>query len=451
MVDTMKLQFLKKIFAESNVHGIGLIFRPRQHLLERLLWISLICTSLYFALTVCRKEWHRYQDNSVVLSLETNWRNWEYLAPGVTICTDYIDDTRANNFVETNWNLSENDSNFPIYKNFVEVIARTTYGNLQELRQFSKYTFLHGLNLLQIAREMREDLLPESGFNLVTTEMGVCFSSTYLYLLQNVTERTVETTLPNGDLCRSTLSQDSCSLTVYPPRTVEPEDTHTQTLFVHNKDDVLNPTKAIVYNFTAETTTSMELVINSIVPSNKLEQLSPAQRKCYFASELPLKYFNIYTTNLCLISCRIDAAVKYCGCIPFFYSINSTHAPACNVLGMACLSNKWYRSIFNTSQFDKTCNCLPLCSNFEYRRATVQEQTYFEFMSSVELVINCPKNRLKRGVVYSADNLLVAFGGAFGFALGCSIISIVEFVFFIVEICIEKVVDLLSTLQARKS
>lgn len=35
---------------------------------------------------------------------------------------------------------------------------------------------------------MREYLMPDYGFNLVATEMGICFSSTYLYLLQNASE-----------------------------------------------------------------------------------------------------------------------------------------------------------------------------------------------------------------------------------------------------------------------
>ncbi len=92
--------------------------------------------------------------------------------------------------------------------------------------------------------------------------------------------------------------------------------------FIHNKDDVLSATTAKTYKFYPDTITTVELIINAIVSSNKLTQLSADQRKCYFPSEIPLKYFNIYTTNLCLISCRIDAAVSLCGCTPFFYRIS---------------------------------------------------------------------------------------------------------------------------------
>lgn len=52
--------------------------------------------------------------------------------------------------------MRQNDSNFEIFKTFVEVVAKTTYRNLQSFRQFSNYTFLRGLDLdmLQIAKEV---------------------------------------------------------------------------------------------------------------------------------------------------------------------------------------------------------------------------------------------------------------------------------------------------------
>lgn len=89
--------------------------------------------------------------------------------------------------------------------------------------------------------------------------------------------------------------------------------------FIHNKDDVMNPTKSILLNFSYQTVTDIELIINAIVSSQKLHQLSPYQRKCVFELESPLKYFKTYSASLCMISCRMDVALKLCGCIPFFY------------------------------------------------------------------------------------------------------------------------------------
>lgn len=84
----------------------------------------------------------------------------------------------------------------------------------------------------------------------------------------------------------------------------------------------MNPTKPIALNFARYTVTGIELIINAIVSSLKINQFSPYQRKCIFEYESPLEYFKNYTESLCMISCRIDAAVNLCECIPFFYKMS---------------------------------------------------------------------------------------------------------------------------------
>lgn len=91
--------------------------------------------------------------------------------------------------------------------------------------------------------------------------------------------------------------------------------------FIHNKDDVMNP-KSMSLNFLYQTVTDIELIINAIVSSRKVRQLSLSQRKCIFEFESPLKYFKNYSTSLCMISCRMEMALKLCGCIPYFHKIS---------------------------------------------------------------------------------------------------------------------------------
>lgn len=94
------------------------------------------------------------------------------------------------------------------------------------------------------------------------------------------------------------------------------------------------------------------------------------------------------------------------------------------------------------------------------------------------LYIRFPKTRLKRGVGYTTDSLLgmhsfvqpynqltssdfkipiskisfvfsVSFGGAFGLYLGCSLISMVEFLYFLSESLIETIVNVGRTLKLK--
>lgn len=61
--------------------------------------------------------------------------------------------------------------------------------------------------------------------------------------------------------------------------------------------------------------------VDVTVSAADLRSLDVKRRKCYFYDETPLKYFNFYTENLCEMECHIDAAIQFCGCIPFFYNI----------------------------------------------------------------------------------------------------------------------------------
>lgn len=50
------------------------------------------------------------------------------------------------------------------------------------------------------------------------------------------------------------------------------------------------------------------------------------QRKCKFPNEITSNRsypLGVYTQNFCLIDCGIKAAIKLCGCQPFFYKIGN--------------------------------------------------------------------------------------------------------------------------------
>lgn len=44
-----------------------------------------------------------------------------------------------------------------------------------------------------------------------------------------------------------------------------------------------------------------------------------SQRGCRFHSESNLTHYKVYSKLLCLSECRVNLAMKVCGCIPYFY------------------------------------------------------------------------------------------------------------------------------------
>lgn len=96
--------------------------------------------------------------------------------------------------------------------------------------------------------------------------------------------------------------------------------------FLHDVNDVItgNATNTLRRDLIDDQMFFMSINVHETVSSKQLRSLSADRRKCHFHNETPLKYFDLYTENLCRIECRIDAAIKHCNCIPFFYSVGKT-------------------------------------------------------------------------------------------------------------------------------
>lgn len=72
---------------------------------------------------------------------------------------------------------------------------------------------------------------------------------------------------------------------------------------------------------------SVDIILNEVelhetIASDSLRALSITRRKCLFFEEQYLEFFPVYTKNLCHIDCRIRAALRSCGCVPFFYNLS---------------------------------------------------------------------------------------------------------------------------------
>lgn len=57
----------------------------------------------------------------------------------------------------------------------------------------------------------------------------------------------------------------------------------------------------------------------TIYSTDDVRSLSISQRKCRFLEESDLLISPVYSYNLCRMQCRMDQAMRLCGCIPHFY------------------------------------------------------------------------------------------------------------------------------------
>uniref|UniRef100_A0A182QIP4 Uncharacterized protein n=1 Tax=Anopheles farauti TaxID=69004 RepID=A0A182QIP4_9DIPT len=204
----------------------------------------------------------------------------------------------------------------------------------------------------------------------------------------------------------------------------------TEVGYIHTEQDVMTTESSIHYVLRDHDIISSSLSVEQVVASKALKQLSRRRRKCRLPKER-LAYFDLYTINLCRINCRIEAALELCKCVPFFYNIGKTSCPPA---GLHCLSRNhagWYES--------KNCTCQPLCESISFKQVLVKRKVLEQANSKLETQIIYPRMRMKRDVLFDISNLIVSLGGAAGLFLGCSFISFVEIMFFMLEFVTKKI------------
>jgi hypothetical protein len=65
------------------------------------------------------------------------------------------------------------------------------------------------------------------------------------------------------------------------------------------------------------------IVSLAIYSTGDVTSLSFSQRKCRFLEESDLHISPVYSYNLCRMQCRMEQAMRLCGCIPHFYRTKS--------------------------------------------------------------------------------------------------------------------------------
>lgn len=98
--------------------------------------------------------------------------------------------------------------------------------------------------------------------------------------------------------------------------------------------------------------------------SDVLRKLSIVQRKCLFNDE-SIQQLPVYSYNACILVCRAQAAIRLCGCRPYYYPfMNGTSCPPA---GLLCLAlNKWPQSA-------GACLCAKTCIEIVYTQNSLKK------------------------------------------------------------------------------
>ncbi|XP_055921228.1 sodium channel protein Nach [Eupeodes corollae] len=447
---------IRKIFKKASIHGFSYIARTDIHLVERILWGILLFIGTYLSVDMCWNQFKRYKDNPTVFGVERIMGTREFPYVGVTMCSNYFDEEQADVIIQKKWNVTTGDKKHDYYKKFLQVLIEIEYNNLETLKPYANDEDLRNVDFLKtiwdinssqftnktgknkilggdlhysfsVVYRPKEDTT-STVFQSVITEVGLCFTTSFLYEYQNplgFQREPLTDTEPK--MCTPF---DLCNLKVTP--NVDSGDKIVA--YIHNNKDVVEPDIKSVIRREINTNeiSNVDVTLEIISAEEEVRNVPINYRKCRFSNENNLKYFKTYRPILCRIECRINAALKLCQCKPFFYVVGPK-GPICNIKGLLCLAkNNW----MNT----KCDQCLEMCAVHKYTALKTTAHVFNEAKFARALLINLslPKMGIRRRVVFSFDQLVIAFGGAASLFLGCSFLSFAQIFYYIIQYLEEK-------------
>ncbi|XP_014470576.1 PREDICTED: sodium channel protein Nach-like [Dinoponera quadriceps] len=221
-------------------------------------------------------------------------------------------------------------------------------------------------------------------------------------------------------------------------------------VLVHERSTYPSP-KAVEFTAAANHETIAQL--DGTVLSSTAEVLELSARRCSTSGPQDPRP---YRSDNCQIECRDSAVWKLCGCTPLSAApaVTATQRAAqpCDLTHIPCLARAILRTHSVVEQ-DPRCTCLPDCEGTTYKvalasaplnaaqhcpRPFYKKVLQYENVTALHLTFAGQMAMLQqRKLVLSNINLLSSLGGVFGLFLGCSIISVIEILYFF---CISFVV-----------
>ncbi|XP_065356476.1 pickpocket protein 28 [Calliphora vicina] len=199
--------------------------------------------------------------------------------------------------------------------------------------------------------------------------------------------------------------------------------------------------------------------------TQRVRQFSPDVRNCYFPDEgQKLLNQSYYSIDECLLLCRMQSMLKYCGCVTPPMAATSKNINYCSFINLPCLM-KWKAIWYGWDQFEyvhengkdlkddfttghRCPQCLPNCNGVDYNlevNEMTMRPTYGQFYSHgiLEGLNNAKplaivKLYFKQRYVLATEMdivgdwvvLLNRFGGIMSLMYGFSIISYIEIIYF---------------------
>uniref|UniRef100_A0A182WP59 Sodium channel protein Nach n=1 Tax=Anopheles minimus TaxID=112268 RepID=A0A182WP59_9DIPT len=424
----------------ASLAGIGYIFNRRYHWTERIFWFACSLVAWIFAVQLILAYMALFRQDTISIAVENvDTRTDPIVFPAVGVCEtgyvkqiyprleSFIEGLKQNDDVEYNYDVEDFMLRI-IFHNLYNVGAISSYCEMYEdcedcmkcpKDEYRRAAATIRANCTELFHECRWNEKPFDCcryFKPIETTVGLCF---LLNSAQTV-DRNSEYWLP---LEMDSENPDGDLLLVYNRAVITN---------IMNEDDIPHillqrlQFKQIVPGYEEK----IYFTLQSIVNDPLVRSVDVDVRRCLFPDELHLAAGNTtyrkYSYSVCVTECLKAIQLRV-------YNENSS---ACDYKGMRCLDmfnliapptrilQPWYTEGY-------PCHCHPSCAENEIRLVGrhAYDNDHDERSVKLKLMIH-PTQRYRRQIVRESIDVVVSIGGILGLFTGASILSIVEFFYF---------------------
>ncbi|KAF9814442.1 hypothetical protein SFRURICE_007601 [Spodoptera frugiperda] len=409
---------------------------------SRLLWIVVTALCVWGALDVALGQLQRYNESPTVVTLEKDFRSWDFYLPALTLCFNA---------------QAESPTRQPTDILHLDRVQEMEFGDWRP--EQSRYVLIIMPDYVIKTKSSDDISYP---WIPVMTEAGVCHTTNCLAVADVAVGPLKSNATADwpGSCAYASLS---CFIITDIPANGR--------FYIHSPYDVMDLSVGWTdIRLTLVRTTELSVMesrcgagVKDLSPSRRgcsymdeprlsgrkhtllckiklsvmesrcgagVKDLSPSRRGCSYMDEPRLSGRKVHSTNTCRLACSSQLAKDLCNCVPFYYFYDG--GPPCTPKGMWCLAKNAHILLKND---ERKCSCVPQCMDSSYKEMTIEEQVWknppFNQHGSIKYSVQAPQTRYTREIVFHFQDLVVSFGGAAGLFLGASFISFIEILYFV--------------------
>ncbi|XP_028895521.2 pickpocket protein 19-like [Zeugodacus cucurbitae] len=460
------LEELEAYGKETSVHGLKRMLTNGTGRVERALWalcvVSAFCLLIYFSKHLAHRFTHSEFKTTIY---STNYPIYKVPFPEVTICNkNRLNWARLDQVKQKFlWPAHHNTSYEQLFVEIVGMYDTFTFGRFDLFGNLmgKPIVELNYINFTEVARRMTwrcEELLTDCVwrghpmnccdiFIRRRSNLGICMAFNSVESSGGLLKLQMDSKWPwrvsgsgpkNGLQVRTLLNMDkhspySNSSKGITLMTVQPK------VWSFTPIDIPNDVFARVY---------LDAFMSFYDPDTR--RVSSKKRQCVFKDEQDSPDFktltgHVYMYENCQAECQQEYLMNFCNCtVDIFFPIGPY--PICRVVDLPCLARHNHlmqyfeesvKETYTTNNPGLVCKCFFNCRSWRYelkvRTRPLQPKERWKTNDTLLLDINFQRdfiNVYKTDLIYTWVDLLFNFGNITALFLGCSLVSLVELIYF---------------------